>query len=407
MNIDKHGFNNVVRLGLDRIECMLELLGRPDRRLKFIHVAGTNGKGSVCAFMEAALIDAGIKVGKFTSPNLVRVNERIRVCGLDIEDKALEDVITRSERAASDVQKATEDAPTQFEIWCAAAMLYFAECECDMVLLEVGLGGEFDATNVIEAPEVCVICHIDIDHTAYLGGTIGEIAAAKCGIIKPTVKTKKVITCEQSPDAMAVIEARTAECGNELVVAKAPEPARFEGIHEIVEIGSLGEVKLGLGGVYQIANAALAYEALKAIGVQDEHIKKGFESARHPGRFEEIGDGVIFDGGHNPDGVRALDASLERYFPNTPMTVIYACMADKDVKSVLSILAKPGRRFIYTKVEDNPRAMNEEELAIFAMRECGVPGIFAPSLKSALLIAKYCPSPTVICGSLYLYADRP
>ena len=196
-NRDPHSFHNVVRLGLERITFLLEELERPDNDLKFIHVAGTNGKGSVCAFIEAALVSEGKRVGKFTSPNLVKVNERICINGEMIGDTELDRVLNAAENAAKKVETATGEAPTQFEIWCAAAMLCFAQNKCDIVVLEVGLGGEFDATNVIKKCELAVICHIDIDHTAYLGNTLSEIARAKCGIIKDDITTGTVVTCEQ------------------------------------------------------------------------------------------------------------------------------------------------------------------------------------------------------------------
>lgn len=401
MNKDKHGFSNVIRLGLERIDSLLNKLGRPEEKLRFVHVAGTNGKGSVCAFIEAALIASGKRVGKFTSPNLVRVNERIKICGKDIDDYELDKLLNKVEKAAAEL----DEAPTQFEIWCAAAMLCFNEQNCDIVVLEVGLGGEFDATNVIKSPEVAVICHIDIDHTEYLGNTIKEIAKAKCGIIKENIATHTVVTGEQCSDAMEVIKAHTEAFGHTLKVAKAPLPENHEGIHEIVSLGNIKNIRLGLGGMYQIKNAAVAVAALEALKTDDDFIKAGLENALHPARFEEIGNGIIFDGGHNPDGVRELCASLDRYFPDEELTVIYACMADKDIKGVLAKLSQGKRRFIFTTVKDNPRAMGADALCEFAKRECGICGTSAPTLKEALVLAGDYGKRTIVCGSLYLYAD--
>ncbi len=403
MKYDKHGFNNVIRLGLERIEAMLELLGRPDRELKFVHVAGTNGKGSTCAMIEAALINEGKRVGKYTSPNLVRVNERICVDGKMISDDDLDDVLTRAGEAANSVREKCGEEPTQFEIWTAAAMLHFAKADCDIVVLEVGLGGEFDATNIIEKCELAVICKIELDHTAYLGDTIAKIASAKCGIIKDNITTGKVVTTNQTSEALEVIRKYTESHGHVLIEAKTPSADSFDGIHEYF-IYKGKKVRLSLGGVYQLENAAVAVSALEALGVSEKSICHGLENAVHHARFEEIEDSVIFDGGHNPDGVRALNAALDRYFPGKEMNIIYACMADKDVKSVLDILKSENRNFIFTTVQDNPRAMSAEALCELAKNECGISGRCAPTLSDALALAN---GLTIICGSLYLYSDLP
>ncbi|MBQ4137828.1 MAG: bifunctional folylpolyglutamate synthase/dihydrofolate synthase [Clostridia bacterium] len=402
---DPHSFHNVVRLGLERISLLLDNLGRPDKDLRFIHVAGTNGKGSVCAFIESALVCDGKRVGKFTSPNLVKVNERICINGKQISDAELDFVLTAAENAAKKVETATGEAPTQFEIWCGAAMLCFAQNKCDIVVLEVGLGGEFDATNVIKRCELAVICHIDIDHTSYLGNTITEIARAKCGIIKDDITTRTVVTCEQDDEAMAVIKESARSHGHRLVVAKTPEAIGFDGICEHFRLPAGELVILSLGGEYQLANASLATKALEVLGVEAESIKKGLMSACHPGRFERIRDNVIFDGGHNPDGVRALCRALDRYFPNTPMNIIYACMADKDVQSTLELLNRDNREFIFTTVQDNPRAMSPDDLCKLARKCAGINGVSAPTLTDALTLAEKNGRLTIICGSLYLYAD--
>ena len=401
MKNNNHDFHNVIRLGLERIEAMLEYLGRPDRELKFVHVAGTNGKGSTCAMIEAALIHEGKRVGKYTSPNLVHVNERICVDGKMISDADLDKVLTLAQEAAGAVKEKLGEEPTQFEIWTAAAMLHFAKAACDIVVLEVGLGGEFDATNIIEKCELAIICKIEIDHTAYLGSTLGEIASAKCGIIKDNITTGKVVTTIQSPEALEVVRKHTKEHGHELIVASIPTPTTFEGIHEhFLYKGK--KITLSLGGVYQLENAAVAISALEALGVSEKAIRFGLENAVHHARFEELAGGIIFDGGHNPDGVRALNAALDRYFPDKEMNIIYACMADKDVKCILDILKSEKRSFVFTTVKDNPRAMSAEALCELARTECSIEGRHTQSLTDAL---KSCMGLTIICGSLYLYAD--
>ena len=398
-----HDFHNVIRLGLERIEMMLELLDRPDRKLKFVHVAGTNGKGSTCAFIESALICEGKKVGKFTSPNLVSVNERICVGGKDISDSDLERVLGRAESCADEVEKVRGERPTQFEIWCAAAMLYFAEENCDIVVLEVGLGGEFDATNIIESCEVAVICRIEYDHMGYLGNTLREIAKAKCGIIKENISTKTVVTGTQCDEAMALIRESGDKFGHRLVCANVPSPANHSGIYE--HFTYKGDTfPLSLGGTYQLENAATSVLALEALGVSDESVKYGLTHAKHRARFEEIDKGTIFDGGHNPDGIRALVSSAKRYFDSKKIRIIYACMADKDIKNVLLQLKEIAHEFVFTTVSDNPRAMTPEALCNFAKDECLIEGKCFDNLDAARKSATDA-DVTIICGSLYLYGD--
>ncbi len=399
------GFSNVVRLGLERIGMLLELVGNPEDKLKFVHIAGTNGKGSVCAFVEAGLVADGRRVGKFTSPNLVRVNERIVVDREEISDSELERVLDTVNCAVEKVKARIGEEPTQFEIWTAAALYYFAERKCDIVVLEVGLGGEFDATNIISSPEIAVICHIDVDHTAYLGNSIREIAKAKCGIIKPEISTGTVVSSEQSPDAREVIEDTAKKYGHKVIFANTPAPQGFDGIYENVTIGDIKNVRLSLGGTYQLTNAAVAAETMKALGVSSEAIKTGLETAVHRARFERLSENLIFDGGHNPDGIRALNSSLDRYFSDKKITVIFACMADKDIKTSLELLSGEGRSFIFTTVSDNPRAMKSDALCDYAREKCKINGESAPSLKEAIKLAEARGELTVICGSLYLYGD--
>ncbi len=399
------GFSNVVRLGLERIGMLLELLGNPEDKLRFVHIAGTNGKGSVCAFVEAGLAADGKRVGKFTSPNLVRVNERIVVDREEISDTELDRVLETVNFAAEKVKATLDEEPTQFEIWTAAALYYFAERECDIVVLEVGLGGEFDATNIIKSPEICVICHIDIDHTAYLGNSIREIAKAKCGIIKPEIASGAVISSEQCAEAREVIEETAKKYGHKLILAKTPIPKGFDGIYETFDIFNMEDIRLSLGGTYQLINASVAAETLKALGVGGDSIRKGLETAVHRARFERLSDSLIFDGGHNPDGIRALTRSLDRYFEGQRITVIFACMADKDIKTSLELLDGEGRSFIFTTVSDNPRAMKADVLRDFARESCGIYAESAETLKEAIRLAELRGDMTVICGSLYLYGD--
>ncbi len=393
-----NSFQTVINLSLGRISALLEMAGNPQDRCRCVHVGGTNGKGSVCAFLEAMLMASGLKVGKYTSPNLVRVNERICVNAVPIPDDRLVPLLEETGRRCAEVKRRLGEMPSQFEVWTAAAFEYLADEGCDIVLLEVGMGGEFDATNVIKSNAAAVLTRIDLDHCAYLGKTVEEIARTKCGIIKSGCPT---VTVEQLPEVNAVIAEKAAEKGSPLTVASAPAPMGFSDIYEYILYGDR-RLKCGLGGPHQLENAALAIATAKALGLDDVSICKGIEAARHPARLEPLAPGLLFDGAHNPNGVSALAAALERYFPGQRRTVIFACMRDKDVLPSLRMLDGPGRGFIFTEVAGNPRSMKADELCSLAL-SAGIRGQAAPDLTAAVKLASKKGLPAVICGSLYLY----
>lgn len=396
-----NSFQTVISLRLERISALLDIMGNPQNELKFIHVAGTNGKGSVCAFLEKMLINSGVKVGKYTSPNLIRVNERIVVDGEEIPDSELEPLLERIGGLCGEAEKRTGETPSQFEVWTAAAMEYFRQKKCEIVILEVGLGGEFDATNVIPTCEAAVICRIALDHCAYLGSTPAEIAAAKCGIFK---EGKPVIALSQGEEVNSVIEQKAKEKGCPLVFVNPPESVGHEGIKEKFVYKGI-EIVSGLGGLHQIENASVAAETGLMLNIPENGIKSGILSAKHMGRIEELEKNIIFDGAHNPNGIEALINSLDRYFPNEEQTVIFACMKDKEISQSLKMLASSKRRFIFTQV-NNPRSMKAEELRDFAGK-IGIQGEAAPCLKAAVARAKKMNNRIIICGSLYLYEDVP
>ena len=401
-----NGFQAVPRLGLERITYLMQLLGNPQDSLRCIHVAGTNGKGSVCAFTESMLLAAGYKVGKYISPNLVRVNERITVCREEISNEDLDALLALIEKIVPEAEKALRDKISQFEIWTAAAFCYFAKQNLDYVVLETGLGGEFDATNVISGNVMSVFTQIDIDHVEYLGNTIEKIATTKSKTIKPDCESGVTVVSAQDETAIRVIGEEAKRQGTKLIV---PEKAVCEGtddIYEIISYRGMKNLKLGLGGIYQIQNACTAIECVKALGISEEEIRKGLLEARNPARFEMIDTNpvTLYDGGHNPNGVRSLKASLDRYYPNVERTVVFACMADKDFMPSLNMLNDGYSKFVFTTVQDNPRAMGAEALAKKAA-ENGIVGEWAPNLKEALEIARAKGNLTLACGSLYLYKD--
>ena len=400
-----NSFQAVSKPGLDRITLLCKKLAHPERKLNFIHIAGTNGKGSVSAYVSKILEEAGFTVGKYISPNLLEVNERISVNGKDISDKDLESILLRIEPLAKEVEAELGTPLTQFEIWTAAAFVYFDNKHCDYVVLEVGLGGELDATNVIRKNEIALITRLGLDHTGYLGNTISEIARAKAGIIKSRSETKTVITVAQDEDAMIVL--RNACIEHEIILEVAePTPLGNDGIYERFSIDGINDLKCGIAGLHQIENASIAVLAARKLGISENDIRRGILNARNPARFEQLSSDptVIYDGGHNENGLAALTKSIHRYFGDVDKVVVFACMRDKEIRGSLRLLGTSNTEFIYTTVQDNPRAAGAEELLVHA-RNLGYDGVaydeFGDAYEDAVSRGKL----VIICGSLYLYRD--
>ncbi len=391
-----NSFQAIAKPGLANIRALCAALGNPQDDLKFIHIAGTNGKGSVCAFLEAMLIRAGYRTGKYTSPNLVRVNERICVNGKEISDTDLARILAEIEKACKQAEAETGAHPTQFEIWTAAAFCYFKEQSCDYVVLETGLGGEKDATNIVSTTALAAITHIALDHTEYLGNTLREVASAKAGIIKPGCL---VCSAMQENEVSAVLDAACAKLGCTCAYAAAPTPEQFDGVYEY-----LHGTKLSLGGINQLENAALAYQCAKALGLDDESIRYGLAHAAHPARFEKITDTLYYDGAHNPDGVEALIENINRYFPGKTVSFVMATMADKDISASLMLLKPLCKKLCTVTVQDNPRAMAAADFAKKA-NALGIEAEAYERLPEAIAAAQTAAQTTIICGSLYLYKD--
>lgn len=403
-----NSFQAKSRLGLESVGALCEKCGNPQKNLKFIHIAGTNGKGSVCAFLQCILTDSGMKVGKFISPNMIDVCERISIDGVNISQKEMEELLSSVEKAAKEVEREKGALPTQFEIWTAAAFIYFEKMHCDVVILETGLGGRLDATNIIDSPLMSIITKIDIDHIEYLGGTIEKIAFEKAGIIK---KGSKVITTPNQAETVCSVLRENAEGkGAEFILAEKCENHRHDGMSEIFDLEQLKNLKINLAGLHQTENAALAVCAAEILGIDEKHIRTGLERARNIGRFEKLSDTpcVIFDGAHNLNGTKALVDALNRYFPDENFSIIYAAMADKDIDASLKHFKDNGfceRAQIFTvPVKDNPRAENPEKLAEkfknFGFNVASYENIgraYEDALKKQNII--------LICGSLYLYKD--
>ncbi len=366
------------RLGLERIRELLERLGRPQDRLKFVHVAGTNGKGSICAYLASILGAAGHRTGMFTSPYIERFEERIRVDGVMISPDELRDVTLAVREHAEAMAEETGDHPTEFELMTAVALEHFARCSCDIVVLEVGLGGRLDSTNVIDAPEACVIARIGLDHTALLGNTLAAIAGEKAGIVK---EGSAVVSWPQEPEAMAVIEHAAAEHGCEL---RVPDFAQLEEGAIRWEDGASpfrsfsykewADLRTGILGSYQPQNATAALEVVDVLRgrgwrIPDEAVRAGVAQTRWPGRFEIVEGGsspdgfaIVVDGGHNPQGARALADSLAEVFPGRRSVFVIGVLEDKDYPRMLEDVLPLGSAFVCV-TPDNPRALPAHKLA--------------------------------------------
>ena len=409
------------RLGLDRVRDLLDRLGRPQDKLRFVHVAGTNGKGSTCAYLASILQAAGLRTGLFTSPYLITFEERIRVDGANITlDELTETTLLVKEQA-----EAMPDHPTEFELMTAVALTHFARCACDIVVLEVGLGGRLDSTNVIAAPDVAVIARIGLDHTKLLGTTLGAITGEKAGIIKPG---SRVVTWPQEPEALAAVEAAAASCGDPLTM---PDFARLQvsdvewdapdGPTRPFSYGRHARLRTKLLGTYQPANASLAIEAAEALcacgwSISDEAIASGIAAAAWPGRFEivqagEAAPAIVVDGGHNPQGAQALADSLRDVFPGRKPVFIIGVLEDKDYPAMLETVLPLGSAFV-TVTPDNPRALPAANLAravrwtgqdMLGCSACVSPSV-ARDMADALAKARELAGPQgLICafGSLY------
>ncbi len=350
--------------GLERIDALLSCLGHPERTLKFVHVGGTNGKGSTAAMIESVLRIAGYHTGLYTSPYLNRFNERIRVDGAEIGDGELEQIVDELRPFAD----AMTDLPSEFELVTAAAFLYFARKACDIVVLEVGLGGEFDATNIIPCPEVAVLTAIGLDHTAVLGATASEIARTKAGIIK---EGGDVVSYGHLPEADAEIsaacEARHARLWPVNFDLLTPVSLSLEA--RVFDFGPFRRLRIPQLASYQPKNAAVAITALPVLAhrgwrITEEHIRQGLAQVQWLGRFEVLGRHPVFllDGSHNPQGMAATADSLRELFPGEKFVFLLSVMADKDVDGILAQIV-PLASQCFTVTANNPRAMPGQALA--------------------------------------------
>ena len=392
------------RFGTDCEKELLSLLGNPQDKLRFIHVAGTNGKGSFCSMMSSVLQKQGYKVGLYTSPYIVVFNDRIRVNGLPIAEDDINDLFLRV-RQKADTMKTP---PSSFDFITAAAFLWFYETKCDIVVLEVGLGGRYDSTNVIKNSLLSVITGIAFDHTEILGDTIEKIAWEKAGIIKENCPA---LYGGNDEKALNVIKNECEEKHSELTVKNPDLLKILSTTLDGTEFEFDGkEYFIRLLGLYQPANAATVLAAIDVLRkhgfeISETAVKDGLSSAVWQARFEKIADEpvVLYDGGHNPQGVRAAVESVRAYFGDKKINLLVGILADKAHGEMAEELAKIADRVICI-APPAPRALPAEALAE-EFCEAGANARAANSIKEGVKIALSYKKPVLVIGSLYSYND--
>jgi dihydrofolate synthase/folylpolyglutamate synthase len=378
--------------GLEAVQRLAERAGSPQKELRFIHVAGTNGKGSTCAMLDSIYRAAGWRVGLYTSPHLVSFRERIQVDRRLIPENDVARLVADAQRWLADFPR--ESHPTFFEVVTVMALRYFAEQKCDVVIWETGLGGRLDATNIV-TPLASVITNVQFDHEKWLGDTLEKIATEKAGIIKPGVP---VITAAEAPEALKVIRETAARLN-------AP-------LHVIGEQSSTTRSFLpGLSGAHQRSNAALAVRTVEvvrgALPFNNSAIERGLVSVPWPGRFQVLERGpqtLVLDGAHNPAGARALAETLRAEFPNRALTLVLGVLEDKNWETLCRTLAPLGARIIVTPVSSQRTA--NPEILVKACREAQPRSAVSAvnSLTEALNLTRR-DEIVVITGSLYLVGE--
>jgi dihydrofolate synthase/folylpolyglutamate synthase len=366
-----------IKLGLDNTYRLLESIGNPHQRLRFIHVAGTNGKGSVCAMMDSCLRAAGHRTGLYTSPHLVDFRERIRVDGVKISEQETADGLTRLREAA----ETWDHKPTFFELSTVLAFDHFERAGCDVVVLETGMGGRLDSTNVV-TPLVSVITPIAMDHMAWLGDSLAKIAAEKAGIIKPGAL---LISSPQEASAAEVLTAKALEAASGIRFIDAPT-----------------DLPVALPGNHQLWNAAVAIAAIEDSGLScpPEAIAKGLATVKWPARFQRVGERIIVDGAHNEHSAEALRSTWHQVFGTQKAVIVFGTLRDKEYAAMLQILEKIGHEFLFVPVR-NERSEDPSVLKTLT----SLPSRHFPDLPSAIKAALDSTLPVLVAGSLFLAGE--
>ena len=363
-------------LGLDTIRELLYELGDPQKDLKFIHIAGTNGKGSVLAYTSTILSEAGFKIGRYFSPTVVSYLERIQINGNWISEDNFSELTDMVQKAIARIEAAGHPCPTVFEIETAIAFLYFKKEKCDFVVLECGLGGELDATNIIPAPVCAAFTSISLDHLGVLGNTLEEIAHTKSGIIKSGCH---VISGPQKPEAAHILSSKAESLGCTFVIADRSKLSILEEdcFGQTISYKEHKDLTSPLAGKHQADNMMTALEIIHTLqslqySISEDAIRNGFKKTKWPGRFSLLGKDPLFfiDGAHNEDAARRLKESIDTYFPNQKWIYIMGVFKDKDYETIASIMA-PSAAVIYTvSLPNKERTLEAEELRNVLLRHC-------------------------------------
>ena len=406
MNIDQaiefiHSLYRKAVPGLDRIRKLLALLGDPQKELKFVHIAGTNGKGSTAAMTASILCKAGYKAGLFTSPYIYRFHERIQMDGRQIADEELLPLILKVKALAETM----EEMPTEFEFVTALAMEYYRQEACPIVVLEVGMGGLIDATNAIDAPEVAVITNIGLDHTDALGDTEAKIAANKAGIIKTGCHAVVYRGCDEVEQVYAQV------CAEKQVPLRK---ADFDSIRlhhcdlfgQTFDCGNRKELFIPLLGNHQLYNSAVVLSVIDALRergwkIEESHIREGLRDVSWPGRFDIVCRDPLFiiDGGHNPQCIQALVKNIDDYLADRKVIALTGVLADKDYGEMFRPVMDKVSAFVCI-TPDNPRKLEAQELARH-LRAAGAEAIGCDSVKEGVEKAKALAGPEGVMSVLY------
>ena len=355
-------------LGLENMRELLGRLGNPQDDLKFIHISGTNGKGSVLAYLSTILSGGGYRTGRYISPTLFSYRERIQVDEQKIEKESLAHHVTAIAKVIEEMKAENAGNPTAFEVETALAFLYFKEKDCDIVVLETGLGGALDATNIIKTTVMEVIAPISMDHMEFLGDTLEKIAMQKAGIIKPHTA---VVSASQEPDARKVLEhvCKENQCSMYMVNPSQITDVIYDVEEQQFSYKNWKNVKITLAGSYQILNAALALEGVEELrrlgySLTDEQVRNGLYRAVWRGRFTLLSKNpaVIIDGAHNPGAAKELKHSLDLYFKGKNLYYIFGVFQDKDYQEVIRLTAPLAKHIITVQTPRNPRALSADQL---------------------------------------------
>ncbi|HOV25321.1 MAG TPA: folylpolyglutamate synthase/dihydrofolate synthase family protein [Pseudobacteroides sp.] len=402
-----------VKLGLENITELLRLMGDPHKNLKFVHVAGTNGKGSTVAFISSILMESGYKTGIYTSPYLERFTERIKIGSEEISENDVARITAFVKEKVQELIKNGGNHPTEFEIVTAIAFQYFFEKNCDIVVLEVGLGGRFDSTNVIDCPLAAVITTISYDHMNILGNTLEKIAYEKAGIIK---ENTDVVLYPQTDEVLQVFE---RVCCDKKSRLKKILFSDFEILESSIWGSSFlhkkyGMYKIRIPGEQQVANAVTAIETVKILKekgfdrISEAAIDSGLMKAVWPGRLEMVCKDPVFliDGAHNSEGAQALAGNLKKYFPGKRIIIIIGVLKDKDYKSIIEPLIPIASEFIAVKPQ-NDRGMESRDLAIILRDYCNNVSVSDTIEEAIGTSIKKVTKDGIICayGSLYYIGE--